>query len=95
MKTLVATFNQEKALVDAFFVIEKTDGSFAALILKQGHSWGQARVVTSGILFLPKQPPATWCLSLAGEVKRINLDTGKYVGRRKLKRLTYCHALSS
>ena len=27
-----STFNQEKALVGAFFVIVKTDGSFAALV---------------------------------------------------------------
>ena len=32
MKALVGTFNQEKALVGAFSVIVKTDGSFAALL---------------------------------------------------------------
>ena len=32
VKTLVGTFNQEKALVGAFSVIVKTDGSFAALV---------------------------------------------------------------
>ena len=32
MKALVGTFNQEKALVEAFSVIVKTDGSFAALV---------------------------------------------------------------
>ena len=32
MKVLVGTFNQEKALLGAFSVIVKTDGSFAALI---------------------------------------------------------------
>ena len=31
VKALDSTFNQEKALVDAFSVIVKTDGSFAAL----------------------------------------------------------------
>ena len=31
MKVLVAAFNLEKALVGAFSVIVKTDGSFAAL----------------------------------------------------------------
>ena len=31
MKVVVAAFNQEKALVGAFSVIVKTDGSFAAL----------------------------------------------------------------
>ena len=31
MKVLVGTFNQEKALVGAFSVIVKTDGSFAAV----------------------------------------------------------------
>ena len=31
MKVLVGAFNQEKALVGAFSVIVKTDGSFAAL----------------------------------------------------------------
>ena len=32
MKALDSTFNQEKALVGAFSVIVKTDGSFAALL---------------------------------------------------------------
>ena len=32
MKALLASFNQEEALVGAFSVIVKTDGSFAALI---------------------------------------------------------------
>ena len=32
MTTLVGAFNQEKALVGAFYVIVKTDGSFAALL---------------------------------------------------------------
>ena len=32
MKVLLATFNQEEALVGAFSVIVKTDKSFAALI---------------------------------------------------------------
>ena len=32
MKVLVGPFNQERALVAAFSVIVKTDGSFAALI---------------------------------------------------------------
>ena len=32
VKALVDTFNQEKALVGAFSVIMKTDGSFAALV---------------------------------------------------------------
>ena len=32
MKVLVGTFNMEKALVGAFSVIVKTDGSFAALL---------------------------------------------------------------
>ena len=32
MKALVGTFNQEEALVGAFSVIVKTDGSFAALV---------------------------------------------------------------
>ena len=32
MKAVVAAFNQEKALVGAFSVIVKTDGSFAALL---------------------------------------------------------------
>ena len=32
MKVLVGTFNLEKALVGAFSVIVKTDGSFAALL---------------------------------------------------------------
>ena len=31
MKALVGDFNQKKALVEAFSVIMKTDGSFAAL----------------------------------------------------------------
>ena len=31
VKTLVGAFNQEKVLVDAFSVIVKTNGSFAAL----------------------------------------------------------------
>ena len=31
MKALVCAFNQEKAIVGAFSVIVKTDGSFAAL----------------------------------------------------------------
>ena len=31
MKALAGTFNQEKALVGAFYVIVKTDGSLAAL----------------------------------------------------------------
>ena len=33
VKALVVTFNQEKAIVGAFSVIVKTDGSFAALLL--------------------------------------------------------------
>ena len=33
MKALVGAFNQEKALVGAFSVIVKTDGSFAALFV--------------------------------------------------------------
>ena len=33
VNVLVGTFNQEKALVGAFSVIVKTDGSFAALVL--------------------------------------------------------------
>ena len=33
MKALVGAFNQKKALIRAFSVIEKTDGSFAALVL--------------------------------------------------------------
>ncbi len=33
MKAVVAAFNQEKALIGAFSVIVKTDGSFAALEL--------------------------------------------------------------
>ena len=32
VKVLVGAFNQKKALVGAFFVIVKTDGSFAALV---------------------------------------------------------------
>ena len=32
MKAVVAAFNQEKALVGAFSVIVKTDGSFTALV---------------------------------------------------------------
>ena len=32
MKVLVGVYNQEKALVGAFSMIVKTDGSFAALI---------------------------------------------------------------
>ena len=32
MKAVVAALNQEKALVGAFSVIVKTDGSFAALV---------------------------------------------------------------
>ena len=32
LKPIVAAFNQEKALVGAFSVIVKTDGSFEALI---------------------------------------------------------------
>ena len=32
VKALDSTFNQEKALVGAFSVIVKTDGSFAALL---------------------------------------------------------------
>ena len=92
MKTLLAAFNQEKALL--------CDWENWCIVCSSNSEAGPqpgpagARVMTSGILFLPKQPPATWCLSLAGEVKRINLDTGKYVGRRKLKRLTYCHVPS-
>ena len=35
MKAVVAAFNQEKALVGAFSVIVKTDGSFAALVQTQ------------------------------------------------------------
>ena len=38
VKVLVGAFNQEKALVWAFSVIVKTDGSFAALVVnKHGH----------------------------------------------------------
>ena len=37
MKALADTFNQEKALVGAFSVIVKTDGSFAALIITEDH----------------------------------------------------------
>ena len=33
MEAVVGTFNQEKALVGAFSVIVKTDGSFAALLV--------------------------------------------------------------
>ena len=33
MKALVGAFNQEKAIVGAFYVIVKTDGSFAALVV--------------------------------------------------------------
>ena len=33
VKVQVGAFNQEKALVGAFSVIVKTDGSFAALII--------------------------------------------------------------
>ena len=33
MKAVVAAFNQEKAVVGAFSMIAKTDGSFAALML--------------------------------------------------------------
>ena len=36
--TLVGAFNQEKALVGAFSVIVKTDGSFAALVLDNADS---------------------------------------------------------
>ena len=36
VKALVGIFNQEKALVGAFFVIVKTDGSFAALVITRG-----------------------------------------------------------
>ena len=38
MKALVGNFNQEKALVGAFSVIVKTDGSFAALV--EIERWG-------------------------------------------------------
>ena len=34
VKVLEGVFNQEKALVGAFFVIVKTDGSFAALEIR-------------------------------------------------------------
>ena len=34
MKALVGAYNQEKALIGAFSMIVKTDGSFAALILE-------------------------------------------------------------
>ena len=48
MKGLVDTFNQEKALVGAFSVIVKTDGSFAALV------WAVAGVVVVlGAVTLP------------------------------------------
>ena len=33
LKALVGAFNQEKALVGAFSVVDKTNGSFAALVL--------------------------------------------------------------
>ena len=36
MKAVVAAFNQEKALVGAFSVIVKTDGSSAALVVTGG-----------------------------------------------------------
>ena len=36
MKELVGAFNQENALVEAFSVIVKTDGSFAALLVRLG-----------------------------------------------------------
>ena len=32
VNALVGTFNQEKALIGAFFMIVNTDGSFAALV---------------------------------------------------------------
>ena len=38
MKALVGTFNQEKDLVGSFFVIVKTDGSFAALVSRQQYN---------------------------------------------------------
>ena len=37
MRALVGAHNQEKALVGAFSVIVKTDGSFAALVLTKQH----------------------------------------------------------
>ena len=40
MKAVVAAFNQEKALVGAFSVIVKSDGSFAALIVGGGGGGG-------------------------------------------------------
>ena len=40
MKAVVSAFNQEKAIVGAFSVIVKTDGSYAALVLGgRGAEW--------------------------------------------------------
>ena len=46
MKTRVGAFNQEKALVGAFSVIVKTDGSFAALVRRLVPQSKQKLVVT-------------------------------------------------
>ena len=59
---ITSTFNQEKALLRAFYVIVKTDGSFAALIMgafnpipctcwtARGHA-GRDQVTCHGVTF--------------------------------------------
>ena len=44
MKAVVAAFNQEKALVGAFSMIVKTDGSSAALLVTTSSSMGWSLV---------------------------------------------------
>ena len=65
MKALVCTFNQEKALVEAFTVFVKTDGSFASSNLRRaGAGASQPRPVRALGLRHPRprlrrrQPPA-------------------------------------
>ena len=59
VKVLVGTFNQEKALVEAFSVIVKTDGSFAALPI----------IVTSGGNASPGVPSVGWITLFVDEAR--------------------------
>ena len=70
MKALVEAFNQEKALVGAFSVIVKTDGSFAALTAAlQQRTVGVWRllimcVVSVGTPSVPRQGGGLWGVAI-------------------------------
>ena len=65
VKALVGAFNQEKALLEAFSVIVKTDGSFAALIINV-----LAAVKSGPILYLfPTPVSVLWAAAPRLDIK--------------------------